>query len=379
MPRPLDRRRFLQRSALLGGSLLTGGNLVDEIAYALPERVDALAIDELTVREVTDNAHDIFLKGSQGPGLTVQRTGTPEAAQGKTLESEWGLALHLESRSGKEMRRYLLDFGFTPNVYENNLEILKIDVGQVDALIVSHGHFDHVGGLMGFLESSRARMRKDLRLYTGGEDDFCRRFSRAADDTFTDFGIPLDRNRLKALGITTVLSEVPIVMEDHAFTTGAIPRSSVERVLPNTWVEYGVRDGLGCSANAYMNHHFTADELAGKPVPDQHWHEHATCFRLGDRGLVVISSCGHAGIINTLRRAQEVSGINKIYALVGGFHLAPAPDEYLRMVMAELKKFDIEHVMPMHCSGQNFIDLAKQEIPEKLVLCGTGSSFRFTA
>ena len=377
--RPLHRRRFLQHSALLGGSLLAGGTLMDRHAHAAPERIDVPVVDELRVREVTDNAHDIFLKGLQAPGLTVQRTGTPEAAQGKTLESEWGLALHLESRKGHEVRRYLLDFGFTSDVYANNLEILKIDVGQVDALIISHGHFDHVGGLMGFLEASRARMRRDLRLYTGGEDDFCRRFNRAADGAFTDFGTPLDRGKLKALGIEPVLSEAPLVMEGHAFTTGAVPRTSIEHVLPNTWVEYGVQDGLGCDAGAYMNHHFTADELAGKPVPDQHWHEHATCFRLGDRGLVVISSCGHAGIVNTLRRAQAVSGVDKIYALVGGFHLAPAPDDYLRQVMAELKKFDLEHVMPMHCSGQNFIDLAKQEMPEKLVLCGTGSSFTFTA
>ena len=59
--------------------------------------------------------------------------------------------------------------------------------------------------------------------------------------------------------------------------------------------------------------------------------------------------------------------------------IAPAPDDDLRQVMAELKKFDLEHVMPMHCSGQNFVDLATQEMPEKLVLCGTGSSFTFTA
>src|ERR1700677_3769110 len=62
----------------------------------------------------------------------------------------------------------------------------------------------------------------------------------------------------------------------------------------------------------------------------------------------------------------------------GRFHLAPAPDDYLRKVMAELQTFDLEHVLPMHCSGANFIALAKQEIPEKLVLCGTGSSFTFT-
>jgi 7,8-dihydropterin-6-yl-methyl-4-(beta-D-ribofuranosyl)aminobenzene 5'-phosphate synthase len=333
----------------------------------------------LTVREITDNSHDIFLQGARSPGLLVQRTGFPEAPQGRTLESEWGLALYLESRIGKQSRRYLLDFGFTPAVYANNLALLKIDIAQVDALIISHGHFDHVGGLMGFLDSSRSRMRPELRLYTGGEDDFCRRLSRGADGTFTNFGVPLDRQALKAAGVQVVLSEAPVIMEGHAFTTGIVPRSSIEQVLPNTWVEYGVRDGLGCDTSAYLNHHFTPEELAGKPVPDQHWHEHATCFRLGDRGLIVISSCGHAGILNTLRRAQEITGVEKIYALVGGFHLAPAPDDYLRQVMAELKKFDLEHVMPMHCSGQNFIELAKREMPEKLVLCGTGSSFTFTA
>src|SRR6516164_6272405 len=111
----------------------------------------------------------------------------------------------------------------------------------------------------------------------------------------------------------------------------------------NTWVEYGVHDGVGCDTKAYMDHHFTPEELAGKPVPDQHWHEHATCFRVGDRGLVVITSCGHGGIINTLKRAREITGVEKIYALVGGFHLAPAPNDYLASVMAELKRPQIRN------------------------------------
>lgn len=181
------------------------------------------------------------------------------------------------------------------------------------------------------------------------------------------------------MGVPPVLSEDPIVIKGHAFTTGAVPRNSIEHVLPNTCAEIGFKDGVGCDAHAYMNHHFAAAELSGKPPPDQHWHEHAACFRLGDRGLVVISSCGHAGIINALKRAREVSGVERIYALAGGFHLAPAPDDYLRQVMAALKKFVLAHVLPMHCSGQNFIDLAKQEMPEKLVLCSTGSRYTFTA
>ena len=372
----LNRRHFLKTSAALGGALVS--SRIGRSARAAPAHIDVPVVDRVVIREITDNQHNIFLKPLERPGLTVQRTGFPAAAQGKTLESEWGLALHIESTKGGEQRRYLLDYGFTADVYVNNLELLKIDPAQVDAMILSHGHFDHFGGLIGFLEARRAQMRKDLRLYTGGEDDFCRRFSRTPDGTFTEFGV-LDRRKLEALNVEPVLSEDPIVIEGHAFTTGAIPRTSIEHVLPNTWAEVGLKNGLGCDAHAYMNHHFTAEELAGKPQPDQHWHEHATCFRLGDRGLVVISSCGHAGIINTLKRAQEVSGVEKIYALVGGFHLAPAPDDYLRQVMAELQKFDLDHVMPMHCSGQNFVDLASREMPEKLVLCGTGSSFTFAA
>src|ERR1700733_4097853 len=145
----LNRRRFLRHSAAFGGSIFVFSIALDRSTNATPVRIEPPAVDEVTVREITDGSHDIFMHGEKRPGLIVTRTGTPEAAQGKTLESEWGLALHIEPRKGQETRRYLLDFGFTPGVYTDNLEILKIDVAQVDPLIISPGHYDHIGGLMG--------------------------------------------------------------------------------------------------------------------------------------------------------------------------------------------------------------------------------------
>jgi glyoxylase-like metal-dependent hydrolase (beta-lactamase superfamily II) len=145
----------------------------------------------------------------------------------------------------KRCRLWIAGFGFTPEVYSNNLGLMKVDPAAVDALILSHGHFDHYSGLIGFLEAQRAQMRKDLRLYASGEDDFCHRLFRNPDGSLADFGT-LDRSKLRALNVEPVLSEVPIVIEGHAFTTGIVPRTSIEHVLPQTWVAIGIKDGLGC-------------------------------------------------------------------------------------------------------------------------------------
>jgi 7,8-dihydropterin-6-yl-methyl-4-(beta-D-ribofuranosyl)aminobenzene 5'-phosphate synthase len=377
MEKPIARRRFLQ-SAAATGSFLACYGVADRSNSAVPVRITAPVIDRLTIQAVVDTNHDIFISGAPVAGVGIERVRAPAGFNGKTLESQWGLSLHLVSTKGDETRRYLLDFGFTPDVLANNLKLLKIDPGSLDALILSHGHLDHLGGLIGFLQANRASMREELRLYVGGEDAFCHRVQQQPDGSFSPYGV-LDRHDLKSLRVQPILAELPIIIEQHAFTTGIVPRTSIETVLPNTFVVFNQKDGVGCDPVKYGDHHFTAEELAGTPVPDQHWHEHATCFQVGDRGLVVITSCGHGGILNTVRRAQEITGVDKIHALCGGFHLAPASQPYLDQIMAELKKLPIDHLIPMHCSGGNFLDAAKREMPDKLVLCTTGSRFTFSA
>ncbi|MEA2743469.1 MAG: 7,8-dihydropterin-6-yl-methyl-4-(beta-D-ribofuranosyl)aminobenzene 5-phosphate synthase [Acetobacteraceae bacterium] len=376
MQRSIGRRGFIQSAAATGSFLVCYG--VVDPGKAAPARIKPPVVDRLTIQAVVDTNHDIFISGTPVPGVGIERIRSPAAFNGKTLESQWGLSLHLVSSKGQDTRRYLLDFGFTPDVLANNLKLLKIDPATLDALILSHGHLDHLGGLIGFLQANRATMREELRLYVGGEDAFCHRVQQQPDGSFAPYGV-LDRHNLKSLRVQPVLSELPIIIEDHAFTTGIVPRTSIETVLPNTFVVFGEKDGVGCETVKYGDHHFTAEELAGTPTPDQHWHEHATCFQVGDRGLVVITSCGHGGILNTVRRAQEITGVEKIHALCGGFHLAPAPPAYLDKIMAELKQLPIDHLIPMHCSGNNFLETAKREMPEKLVLCTTGSRFTFSA
>jgi 7,8-dihydropterin-6-yl-methyl-4-(beta-D-ribofuranosyl)aminobenzene 5'-phosphate synthase len=96
-----------------------------------------------------------------------------------------------------------------------------------------------------------------------------------------------------------------------------------------------------------------------------------------DRGLVVISSCGHAGIINSVRQLQRASGIERVHAVVGGFHLAPAPEEIVRSTVDELSRIDPDYILPMHCTGFNTLVAIDRQMPQKLILPSTGTRVIF--
>ena len=172
----------------------------------------------------------------------------------------------------------------------------------------------------------------------------------------------------------TDMAETPMVIGGQAFTTGTIARTSFETVQPAPRIELGLRDGAGCDAS-----HFSPEERAGQVVPDKFWHEHATCFQVKDRGLVVISSCGHAGIVNTVKAAQAASGVEKIHAVLGGFHLAPAAEPYVAQTVDALKALNPDYIIPMHCSGRTFTRLAETAMPGKLIPSSTGTRYVFGA
>jgi 7,8-dihydropterin-6-yl-methyl-4-(beta-D-ribofuranosyl)aminobenzene 5'-phosphate synthase len=332
------------------------------------EPFTAPIVESLSVRLLVDSFYDRFIEDAQHPMVKIEHVRHIPGHEQSTFAGEWGLSLHLESAQAGDRSQYLLDFGYTPEVLIRNFELLDLDPGRIDGLILSHGHRDHYGGLDGFVAHYRARMRTELRLFAGGEANFREKWVKRRGAEPASWGT-LDRNALEAAAVSTVCCEAPHALSG-AFTTGHIARQSFERVLENTLVENA--DDAGLSAD-----HFTDAGRLGRLVPDQHPDEHATCYVVKGRGLVVISSCGHAGLINTIKTAMAVSGVGKLHAVLGGFHLGPAPQDYVDHTLTELERLSPDVVIPMHCSGAKFLAAMHRRMPARLVTANIGSRFTF--
>ena len=327
------------------------------------EAFTAPVVSSLSVRVVVDSVFDQFMLKATHPMCTIEHVGRIRNNFRSTLAGEWGLSLHLESRADSATAQYLLDFGYTREILVRNFDLLGIEPERLNGLILSHGHRDHYGGLPGFVTRYRDRMRDDLRLFVGGKETFREKWVGSRDEEPTSWGA-LDRAALEAGNVETVCCDSAHAL-DGPFTTGNIAHQSFERVLPNTFVEPTPTD------------HFTEDERRGNLVPDRHPDEHATCYVVQGRGLVMISSCSHCGVINAIRQAMQMSGVDKLHAVLGGFHLGAAPADYVEHTIAELKTMRPDVLIPMHCIGRNFIARMRSEMPELLVDWNTGSRFTF--
>ena len=354
-----------------GGLGMAGGVFSNIRAASAPALTVALPeVDRLSVRVVTDSYHHLFEASGNFGEVAVQRWERPPLPEPRTLQNEWGLSLHLESARGAETRQVLVDFGFTGDTLNNNLDLLGIDVSKLDALLLSHGHYDHFGGMAGFLAAHGKELKPGLPFYLGGEECFCSRETGPADAP-SNFGA-LDRRAIADAGLQVLFAERPSLLADHGFTTGYITLVSFEKPAQPSRMKIGARDGVGCAPEG-----LPAEKRSLTIVPDDFQHEHATCYNVKGKGLVIMTSCGHRGIVNSVLGAIKVSGIRKVHAIMGGFHLMPMPLEYVRSTVAALKEIKPDYLIPMHCTGTTFYEVAKQELPGRVLLSSTGTRFTF--
>ena len=186
--------------------------------------------------------------------------------------------------------------------------------------MLSHGHYDHFGGIVGFLSANKDVLKRKLPFFVGGEDCFCIRRNPGGN-----FGA-LDRRAIMEADLALMMAEGPAVVADHAFTTGRIAQTSFEQPLLPTTEIVGIFDGFGCFPEK-----MPPEKNTGSYIPDDFDHEIATTYLVRDKGLVVLTSCSHRGVINAVKQAQEVSGVERVHAVIGGFHIVPPlGDDYIR-------------------------------------------------
>lgn len=305
-------------------------------------------VDRVSVTTVIDNAIDVLRPDEK----VARRWSIPRARKIADLRAEHGLAHHVEVARGRDTIRIAFDFGLTAGAMTHNFRELGLDAGALDALALSHGHLDHFGGLLGFLSAYRRTMRRELRFY-GHPDHYVARWLERDGDRVA-LG-RLDRGDVSRWDLEVVDVPEPVALAEGVLLSGEMRTPEPYETIPPS----------------------LRAERDGALVPDTFIGEQTLLAHVRDRGLVVLTSCSHRGIVGICRHAARVSGVPKIHAVVGGFHLSGLDAERIDRVVEALRGFEVEYLVPQHCTGAEALVRLAQRLGDALVVSSTGSTFTF--
>ena len=331
-------------------------------SWAAPEIV-VPEVDSLALTLLADSTVSSFATPVERPGLKILPPERAASSYRLTLRGEWGYSVLADAVAAGARHRVLIDFGYTPEALASNMALLGVDPASVDAMVLSHGHYDHFGGLAAVV----GRVKRGTPLYVGGEEAFCARLRGVTPDG-PSFG-QLEKADLVAAGIDLRVAAAPREVAGIGFTTGRIPFVSPEKPRVPT----SMLPGQGC-----RRADLDADRRDLDFFVDDAVHELGTAFLLKGKGLIVIGSCSHRGIINTVRAAQAVSGVDKIHAIMGGFHLVPPQTRQQALqTLALMQALKPDYILPGHCTGEAFIAAAIARMPDQVFRTVVGSRVMF--
>ncbi len=254
--------------------------------------------------------------------------------------AEWGLSVLIE----KDEHSILFDTGESISAVKN-AKILGIDMAKIDTIVLSHGHFDHTGGLLSLL----AYIGHEVTIIAH-PDIWAPKYSRKAGHAEQYIGIPYAREELEALGAKFNLAVEPVRIDEEILTTGEVPMLTDFEIIDPSLL---VKTEVGWQPDRLLD-----DQALVIKTP---------------QGLVVIPGCSHRGLINTLYQARKITDIDKIYLVVGGAHLINADDEQIWQTISALNEMGVSKLATCHCTGTRANILLSQTFGKSFILNSTGT------
>jgi len=268
--------------------------------------------------------------------------------------AEHGFSVLVRISVQDQSHSLLFDFGFSGDGAARNAETLGANLTDVEAVVLSHGHSDHTGGMA---KLSALIGKTDIPLYVHPVAFESPRYLKYGPDNHAHFP-KLTRDMIRNAGFSVQETQHPLPLLDNTILfLGEVPRrNDFEKGFPV----------------AFRQEH-------GREVRDAIEDDTAIAISLKDKGLVILSGCSHAGIINTTRHAMEVTGIDKIHAIMGGFHLSgPLFEHLIGRTTEEIKKLHPAYIIPAHCTGRKAILEMERQMPDQFILNMSGTKLTFT-